>query len=284
MTYLQSCSLIGDLLMQTPAIRALKKKSPEEKITYFHGTTRNSHVLLQGNPYLDELLVTDGPYGELTNGVDPIIDMDAWGAHGVANAFSTDMLTAFGYLLGVQPSEMDGLHYDYVMTAEEVEDAQEFARVLSDGKPLVIIARHSASCSSNSAEYFHQANKCLPNRMWVQVAEWLLKEGFQPVAVGSQEDAADSRYAVWPGKKVYGCPLRTVAGLIKYSHAVLSVDTGIRHLAAAVGTNLYCISGAVTLEHLRCHPQGPDHKIHEVYKPLRYITLRDVVQGAKEIL
>lgn len=48
---------IGDVLMCTPALRALRKKFPESYIAFL--TERESSSLLSKNPYLDELIVWD---------------------------------------------------------------------------------------------------------------------------------------------------------------------------------------------------------------------------------
>ncbi|MBZ0155983.1 MAG: glycosyltransferase family 9 protein [Alphaproteobacteria bacterium] len=48
---------LGDVLLTTPAIRALRKRFPEAKICYL--TSRWASGALAGNPYLDDLFIVD---------------------------------------------------------------------------------------------------------------------------------------------------------------------------------------------------------------------------------
>lgn len=285
-TILFSHSLLGDALMQTPAIRALKKKYPEQVLSYLHSAERPAWELLLGNPYLAE--VDTYPHAELEERAGELgtpLKFEAWDAHVKASERGCTIQEGFGYLAGLTPPEMDGLHYDYAMTEAEREEGLQSVSLWGEGKPVVIIARHSASCSSNDPRVGHP-NKCLPNRFWVQVANWLLKEGFCPVAVGAESDAQDTRYFDWPGKKCYGMSLRSMMGMLAASHAVLAVDTGIRHMAAAVGANLCTYSGAIPLTHIRLEPRPdcPGQKIEEVFRPLPFWTARQMVDQAKLVL
>jgi hypothetical protein len=128
------------------------------------------------------------------------------------------------------------------------------------------------------------ANKCVTNRHWVQVAKWLLAEGYLPVAVGSQKDAEDTRYRDWPGETLYGEGIRNIAALARVCTAVLTVDNGLRHITASAGGNLFCISGRIPLSLIRCEPIFPDQKIHEVYKELPYVTASLLIEGAQKVL
>jgi len=274
---LQGENAIGDLLMQTPAIRALRERGPDAEIHYFHGEDRRSHALLQGNPHLTQLHV-----GEAFSAADwdRYVYMDAWEALQWGLRERVSLVKGFGALLGVAVSDAK---YDYCMTREEEVSGHALAQELGEGKPVVIIARHSASCSSNNPR-IGIPNKCVSNTVWIRVTKWLLKEGFQPVAIGSREEESDPRYQEWPWKKLYGLPLREVAALLKAVNATLSVDTGIRHLAAAAGGNMYCISGAISLERISCIPIREGQQIFEEYRPLRDVTAEQIIAGAQRVL
>ena len=282
-------NLIGDQLMTTPAIRSRKLAHPEDEILYFFGSEKGTYVMMDGNPYLDKLEVIDGINHDNSGDVekvsaeynaDRVVLMKPAIAfnYGVQN--QTSLCEGFGSMLDVT---IDSLKYDYYPKPEELEEGKRLVEEVGEGKPVVIIARHSASCSSNDPRV-GTANKCVSNKTWVQVADWLLREGFVPVAVGSKKELDDGRYSEWPGKKLYGYPLRTVAGILKAAAGTLSVDTGIRHLAAAVGGNEYCISGAIPLGLIRCEAVIEGQRIHEDHRPLPYVTTKLIVDGAKKIL
>jgi ADP-heptose:LPS heptosyltransferase len=79
-------------------------------------------------------------------------------------------------------------------------------------------------------------------------------------------------------------PIRDVAALLAASHAVLSVDTGIRHLAAAVGANLYCVSGAVPLSLIRCVPVRGGQRVHEAAIAVSDVDASILIDGASKVL
>lgn len=275
---LTSDQLIGDRIMETPAIRALKLSNPGGHIMYHSGTSKGTGCLLEHNPYIDHLVIAEAVAG------DPLperICMDPAAAYAWGEANGRTLAEGYGSLLGV---DITDIRYDYTITEAERSQAEADLDLLSPQRPVVFIARHSASCSSNDIRCNFVANKCVANRYWVQVADWLLKQGYMPVALGGPGDEADSRYREWPGKKLYGEPLREVAALLPLACAVLSVDTGIRHLAAATGANLYCLSGCIPLSLIRCEPVQAGQKIFEECVPLHLVNAGRLIKGAREVL
>ena len=112
----------------------------------------------------------------------------------------------------------------------------------------------------------------------------LLASVVEFVAVGSSTEVDDNRYREWNGKKFYGQPLEDIVGLMRAATAVVSIDCGIRHLAAAVGANLFCISGAIPLHVIRCFTINEDQRIHEVFKPLIAVNAGVLVRGLREVI
>jgi len=279
--------LLGDALMQTPAIRAMKALRPDVALEYFHGMDKPGKAMLEGNPYLDRLEQLDiwprhsgdYPFTRFAKG-DVLCGMDALRAFtwGVANGRT--LPEGFGHFLGVDVTD---LRYDYAMTDAERERGRALATERGGARPVVVVARHSLSCDSNDPQ-IGRANKCAANEHWVELSAWLGKQGFHALAVGSGSDAGDPRYAAWEGGKAYGLPIREVAALLAASHAVLSVDTGIRHLAAAVGANLYCVSGCIPLSLIRCVPVRPGQRIHEEVIPVAEVDAWTLVDGASKVL
>lgn len=280
---LTSDNLIGDLLMQTPAIRQLKLSNPDDQILYHvpqkdQGThVSGTHVLLKDNPYLDGVYVGD----EFTPAEDDtVIKLDCMKAYLWGCANRKTIAHGFGQQVGV---ELDNIRYDYFVDPAEVAEQLRLMHDLAGGRPIVIIARHSASCASNDPKVV-LPNKCVPNYVWVDVANWLASQGFTPVAVGSAKEEKDVRYRHWPGKRLYGRPIREVAAILSKVHAVLSIDTGIRHLAAAVGTNMYCISGTIPTQTIRCETVDQEQRIFEELCPIADVTAARIIDGAKRVL
>lgn len=276
---LYSNNLLGDTLLQTPAIRSWKKANPDSLLTYFCDSEHGSNVLLEGNPYINRVILDRVKL--LDSEDDPLIQMDASVAFNLGASNGKSLAWGYGQMLGV---EIDSHKYDYHITLEEELKAMYLLVGLAhQSKPLVLVARHSASCTSNDPR-IRVPNKCVPNRLWVQVANWLIKEGFTPVAIGSKKDSEDSRYKEWPGKTLYGEDIRVIAALTKLAKATLSVDCGIRHITAAAGGNLFCISGRIPLSLIHCEPVSEGQKIFEVYKELPFVTSNVLTDGAQKVL
>lgn len=275
-------NLLGDLLMQSPAIRALKKRDFETEVHYWvpredtgiHVT--GTEVLLAHNPDLTSVTVGTEPEGPW----DARVRMDCSAAFQWGTAHGKTIAEGFGALLGV---DVPDLRYTYVLTEAERAAGELLAKELGGGKPVVLVARHSASCASNDPR-IRVPNKCVPNRIWVEVAHWLRAQGTVPIAIGSAKEAKDIRYQPWPGPKLYGHPIREVAGLLAAGRATLSVDTGIRHLAAAVGANLFTISCAIPLSLIRCVATRPGQQVNEVFHPIQQVGSPLLIEGARRIL
>ena len=274
---LYSSNLLGDTLLQSPAIRSWKIAHPDEELHYYCTSDKGAHLLFQDNPYIDYLYV-DTPASLCAPLLLPMTQMDAAQAFNLGASHQKSLAWGYGQMLGV---EIDSLKYDYVPAADEDEWALRKLEELGDR--VVLIGRHSASCTSNDPK-IRVANKCVTNRLWVQVANWLLREGFTPVAIGSKKDAEDQRYAEWPGKLLYGEGIRNIASLCRFSTAVLTVDNGIRHITAAAGGNLFCISGRIPLWLIRCEPVRQHQKIYEDYRELPMVTSQFLIEGAKKVL
>ena len=93
----------------------------------------------------------------------------------------------------------------------------------------------------------------------------------------------DPRYRAWPGQRLYGAPLRIVAALLAQAAAVLTIDNGVRHLAAAVGANLYALSGRIPLEIIASAPVREGQRIVEEYVELPRVTARTLSRGAERL-
>lgn len=277
---LYSNNLLGDTLLQTPAIRTWKKQNPDQSLVYTCGTTAGSMSLLADNPYIDALIPSR--YGPAPTEPDEVfVNMDASVAFGLGASNGKSLSWGYGRMLGV---EIDSLAYDYTMTVqEELVALHTMCSLTPVSKPIVLVARHSASCTSNDPN-IRVANKCVTNRIWVQVARWLIQEGFTPVAIGSSKDAEDSRYKEWPGKTLYGEDIRDIAALTSVCAAVLTVDNGIRHITAAAGGNLFCISGRIPLSLISCVPVREGQKIYEVYRELPLVSASTIIDGAQKVL
>ena len=268
---------IGDTLLATPAIRAWKRAHRGGRLTVCCPDCGSAYQVLLHNPYVDALVVAAGEEASRLPGAHVALDPVA----ALAEAWATGKPFARCYarMLGV---EIDSLRYDYTITPDEREAGRETCRALGEHRPVVLVARHSVSCTSNDPAV-GRANKCVDNAGWIRCADWLGRRGYVAVAIGSRDEAEDPRYARWPGRVLYGQPLRLVAAACAASAGVLTVDNGIRHLAAAAGAHLYTLSGAIPLEIISCVAVREGQRIVEEFRDVRDVTDRTLSRGAQRL-
>ena len=97
----------------------------------------------------------------------------------------------------------------------------------------------------------HKEFKKWPVPSWIRVAKRLSDRGCRILISGSIDDAAEAAYLESEIKKAGGdclsvagrCSLDRMAALLQKCDLLISVNTGIMHLAAAVGTNIVALHG-----------------------------------------
>lgn len=275
--YLYSNDLIGDTFMQTPALRALGQSGKAKNIFYVTPLDSLNRIVLANDPYITEFLE---PSPEVEAMPGKHIKLQAMAAYNIGHQHQITMAHGFGILMGVQVHDIS---YHYTSTAEEREAGKARLKALTD-KPAVLVARHSYSCTSHDPKYNNVANITLPNKIWVDVANWLLNEGYMPIAIGSKDHGDDPRYEEWPGIKAYGVPLRELAMMMRSAKAVLSVNTGMRHLAGAVGAHLYCPVGTTPMWLVNIAPKNSFQRIYEEQVNVLTVDSATVINGAQKVL
>ena len=176
---LESPAKIGDTLLATPAIRSWKRAHPDAWLTVCcpdHGAA--AQVLLH-NRYIDALVVVDDDERARLPGRH--LRLDAEAALGLGRVHGRSFAWGYGRMLGV---EIDGPAYDYTIEPDEREAAERECAALGGGAPVVLVARHSESCTSNDPD-IGAPNKCVDNVHWCHVADGLARRGFVPVAIGA---------------------------------------------------------------------------------------------------
>lgn len=121
-------------------------------------------------------------------------------------------------------------------------DAENQARVVS---ALGIAGDRAVIAMMPGAEY--GPAKCWPHEHFRELAKWLREDGFDVWVLGSDKDAAAGDAIARDGDAINLCGqtlLEDVIDLLGYTEQAISNDSGLMHIAAAVGTHVHGIYGS----------------------------------------
>ena len=247
---------IGDAVLLIPALNLLNENFPESEI-HVLAERRNRAVFSMVefvktycyDSFKDLTYVLKTPY-------DLIIDTEQW--HRLSAVLSYFINGSIK--IGFGTNERSLLFDCSVPYSQNRYELDSFLELL---KPLAISAEKrtyipflSLSCSLNPfgkdafVAIFPGAS--IPERVWPQerfkkVGQWLNKLGFGVAVVGGAQDIALGEAIVNGLRKGYNlagkCSLEDTAGLLKEASLLISSDSGIMHLAVAVGTPVVALFG-----------------------------------------
>jgi lipopolysaccharide heptosyltransferase II len=263
-------SSIGDVLLTTPLIRALRRACPDATITAL--TKRQFAPLLADNPHLDATLAL-GPedslpalgrsirqqrfthlldlHGNLRSRILRLLAPGPWQSYNPRRRARRELIrfkrdrypdrvpVAERYFeaardLGVTP---DGGPPEFAVSTERDAEAGGWLG------PMVPERGHVAL-----APGAHHATKRWPAAHWEALAARLASHGYGVVVVGGLQDAtlsqAVARAAGAAGRSATGqFDLPGSAALLARARVLVSGDTGLMHLATAVGTPVVALFG-----------------------------------------
>jgi ADP-heptose:LPS heptosyltransferase len=215
---------IGDVLMMTPGIRALREMNPQSEIVF--AVPANLVALLAGNPHCKVMDIAE-------DGLD-VRDFDAWYNLSDCPASRHESRTApkvtlsrielFAEGMGIEPSNLarSGRQPVYVVSDEEREFGRAFLRQRGTG-PFVAVQLQAAD---RYRDYPHLESvvKSLAEHCDVLVF------GDKPFS-GFEYDRVT---------RVYGLELRKAFAVVSQCNVVLAPDSSFIHLAGAL--NLACVA------------------------------------------
>lgn len=255
-------SSIGDIVLCTPVFRLLKKKYPQANITFL--TKQKFAKLLQGNPYIDQIACWDNQEDRnaLTlKSFDAVVDLHSnlrslivklrfWQVPSVAvkkrnfykflftltkwKRFSVNSIVSRSIEI-LQPF---GIEYDNQGLDFKASDAENLG--LIDGNYAVVVLGGT------------YATKRIPEN---KLEEFFAKlQKIKVVLIGGTEEAElGMRLAdKFPSNVMSMCGklgINESASVIQSSKVVISSDTGMAHIAAALGKPIGLIWGNTSKEY-----------------------------------
>jgi lipopolysaccharide heptosyltransferase II len=268
-------SSVGDVVLTTPLVRALRDALPDAVI---HFATRPPYApLLESNPRIDRVLTLPGSDAAALRDFavtlrreryDRVLDLHGtlraralrllvptprWSRYPKATLRRWSMVRLrhrpdparvvpvaeryFGAArdLGVRP---DGRPPEVFPTPRATEQAHDALRAagFADGETFVAFAPGA-----------RHATKCWPEDRWIDLGRALARDGIRSVLLGGPEDAplAHRIAAEVPGAASLAGALDLLASAAVLARAdrLVSGDTGVMHLATAVGTPVVALFG-----------------------------------------
>lgn len=265
---------MGDTLLMTPLIRALRSKHPDARITVV--TKREYASLFQHNPRVSEVIGLE-PGGSLAElgrriraaGPTHRLDLHGslrsralrWRVGGRWTSYPKHRL-ARAALIRLKRDR----YRDRRPVAERYFDAARELEVLPDGGSLELflprpaledaerfLAQHNLGLRRQLialAPGASRATKRWPTHHWIALARRLLEAGNDAVIVGGpaelavgEEIARAAADAGGIGSAAGAFDLPGTAALLKRARALVAGDTGAMHLATAVGTPVVALFG-----------------------------------------
>lgn len=297
-------SSIGDILLATPLVRILRQKFPDAQIDFL--TKSRFAELLQSNPYLDQVIPFDDTagFGELKHIKQRIKQTKYDWFVNIHNNLRTAYLSRFNpiphkfklnkralkrfllvkfkwnfyqklvpvYQRYLEPMNSfgiidDGQGLDIFLTSAAVTKIQQkYAEFLSEHKLIIGIVPGAG----------YATKRWLPER-FAQVADQLTTQyGPGIVLFGGDREIALHEEILsqmqTPALSLAGkLSLQESAAMMRHCHLVISNDSGLMHLAAALKKKLIAIFGSTTRE-LGFFPVAPKQIILEHPLPCRPCT------------
>ena len=278
-------SSIGDIVLTTPVVRALKTQLPGVEVHYC--TKKRFGPLLAHNPYVDKCFHLEGSFGSLVSQLkaekyDYVIDLhrnlrtqliklrlsvksysfnklnrEKWLLVNFKLNRMPDVHIVDRYLATVKPLGVqdDGRGLDYFVPPEETVPRESLPHPFRRGYAAFAIGGQ------------HNTKK-LPLPRMIELARLIA----QPlVLLGGPEDAANGEsivaaFAGQTGKALFNAcgkyNLNQSASLVQQADVVFTHDTGLMHIAAAFGKKVYSIWGN-TVPAFGMYPYRTEHVVWE---------------------
>jgi len=275
-------SSLGDIVLTTPLLRALRGAFPDSHIAY--GTKAAYASVLDTNPNVDHLeLLEDGDslyafarrlgYARdrhvidlhqnlRTMGLRLLLQPRAWSSYRKhrrarrrylrGNATSAPPHIADSYFAAVQS-----------LGVELYTGPPEIFTTSTDRTEAATIIRGAYAVLAPGAA---RANKRWPAAHWADLARLLGKQGLQCVAVGLPHEA--SLLPAAAATPCYDRSVRVVAALCERARVVVTNDSGLMHVASAVGASAIALFGPTAPE-LGFAPRGAASRVMERTLPCR---------------
>ena len=277
---------IGDAVLLLPAIRALKEEFPDSTIDVLC-EKRNADIFRLSNDINAIYLYDRGTdlFRALRNKYDVVIDTEQWHRLSAVVAY----LSGAHVRIGFDTNERRKLFTHRILYSHEDYEVHSFLHLtgpliskaphFDKNKPFVDIPDNASTVLSSGKEtkknlvaVFPGAS--VPERRWGgdgfgKVAEALTDKGYEIIILGSRSESGDAERIKKYAKNAVDMTGRTglmgVAALLKSCNLLISADSGLLHIAYAVGTPTVSLFGSGIEK--KWAPPGKRHRVLNKHLP-----------------
>lgn len=258
-------SSIGDVVLTTPLVRALRRRHPDAELLYV--TKRALAPLVSDNPHLSRVVALEAhePVHHLAARLRALAPTHGLDLHGSLRSIALRALVP-GRWAGYRKrkaartmliaTKLD-LYRDAVPVAERYFEAARLLDVRPDGGPPEFHLGNGArervgawlaerglagTALAALAPGAAHATKRWPARHWIELTGRLRAAGLEPVVVGGPGDRGVAQQL--PAPSAAGeLSLQETGALLARARVVVSGDTGVMHMATGVGTPVVALFG-----------------------------------------
>ncbi len=256
---------IGDTVLMSAPIADLRSAFPNASMIFFAGPSNIEIArMLNGVDKVVEVPIVSLPAALRrirSVAVDVMVDFGQWPRF---DALLT-LLSGASFTLGFQ-TRGQYRHYGYDMTVEHSSDFHEIenyrrlvgALGVKTGNPPHLPTPSRGALSTANYAVFHlwpggrrKKLKQWPDERWLELVEEIASREVEVVLTGAPADR-DSNDAIIERvqpcvrcfvKNAAGLSLQETAAMLAHSRLVVSVDTGVMHMAAALGAPVVALHG-----------------------------------------
>ncbi len=264
---LLKASGIGDAVILSGVISDLRRFYPDSRLVLFSGTSNFAFARLLDD--VDEVVALPirRPLASIRavreRHPDIMIDFGMWPRLESMIA----VLSGAKWVAGVRtPGQHRHFAYDVVVDHSDQHEIVNYRNlvallgVISTRLPALSSGAESETPLAEQYAIFHlwpggsnAVERSWPQERWLEVGRVLTSRGFTIVLTGGPDDVARTNELVdsWSKAPQGGIIARSIAGLkaqetivwLRHARGAISVNTGLLHLAAAVGTPVVALNG-----------------------------------------
>jgi len=231
---------LGDILMLTPTIRAIKEQNPNIPIVMSTSGQYGNNVLvevLKNNSYIDKIIsvkdLIDYDFQKVYNfGTSQEVFIESDSKHSTGNR-----IDIFAEMAGIELKDKQTV---YAITDEEKEWAKKWIieAIPSERRKLIGIQAHSLATKRNWPEEKLQLLSFLIVNTWYDASVLLFCESLEGI-----------NFKNYPNIYIIsGFPIRQVAALMNECEVFVAPDSGLLHLAGALQKKTVAIMGSIRPE------------------------------------